>query len=68
VDLLERILPDYVVVARRDKATAAMTLMAGALTLSRSVDNDLARQILKSAEISVLALCGVDQAGPAPIK
>ena len=61
IDLLERILPDYVVDERRKKATAAMALLAGALTLSRSVDDNTADRVLEGAEIGTLTMCGVER-------
>ena len=61
IDLLERILPDHVVDERRKKATAAMALLAGALTLSRSVDDNTADRVLESAKIGILTMCGVER-------
>jgi len=60
VALLERIMPDHITVGRNEKATVAMTLMAGALAVSRSVDDETARSVLENAKTTVLALCCVD--------
>jgi TetR/AcrR family transcriptional repressor of nem operon len=60
MDLLETIMPEAVIDARREKAGTAMALMAGALMLSRSVEEKLSKQVLESAATSVLALCGPD--------